>query len=215
MQSFNTLGIVAFERGDIERAEAAWRAALQEGRKMADRRTQTFVLNNLGEALCRSGRIEESQTCLTEARTLAHELGDRRAIAEVERNLGLVALRRGDDSADEILTRALAMAEEYGAKESIALAHRAMGQLRAQTLFTGADEVDRRAEESFLVAIDLFRDIGDEKDAARVLFDLGQHLVERGDVDTAKERLREARAIMRRIGLAELERVERTLLELG
>ncbi|MDQ3034018.1 MAG: tetratricopeptide repeat protein [Myxococcota bacterium] len=215
MQSFNTLGIVAFERGDVDRAEAAWRAALQEGRKMADRRTQTFVLNNLGEALCRSGRIEESQTCLAEARTLAHELGDRRAIAEVERNLGLVALRRGDEGADEILTRALAMAEEYGAKESIALAHRAMGQLRAQTLFHGADEVDRRAEESFLTAIDLFRDIGDEKDAARVLFDLGQHLVERGDVDTAKERLREARAIMRRIGLAELERVERTLLELG
>lgn len=215
MQSFNTLGIVAFERGEIDRAEAAWRAALSEARKMADRRTQTFVLNNLGEALCKMGRVDEAQASLEEARTLAHELGDRRAMAEVERNLGVVALRRGDDEADRILARALAMAEEYGAKEAIALAHRAMGQLRAQTLFDGAGEVDRRAEESFLVAIDLFRDIGNEKDASRALSDLGQHLLERGDVEGAKERLREARAIMRRIGLAELERVERTLLELG
>ncbi|AKF06412.1 tetratricopeptide repeat protein [Sandaracinus amylolyticus] len=215
MQSFNTLGIVAFERGDADRAEAAWRAALQEGRKMADRRTQTFVLNNLGEALGKAGRVDEAQASLEEARALAHELGDRRAMAEIERNLGLVALRRGDERAESILQRALAMAEEYGAKEAIALAHRAVGQLRAETIFDATGQIDRRAEESFLVAIDLFRDIGNEKDAARALSDLGQHLVERGDLDSAKERLREARAIMRRIGLAELERVERTLLELG
>lgn len=215
MQSFNTLGIVSFERGDIERAEAAWRAALQEGRKMADRRTQAFVLNNLGEALCRSGRLEEAKTCLDEARVLAHELGDRRAMAEIERNLGLVALRKNDDGAEAKLLAALEMAEKYGAKEAVALAHRAIGQLRARTMFDGAGEIDRRAEESFLVAIDLLRDIGNEKDAARVLHDLGQHLIERGDVEAAKERLREARAIMRRIGLAELEKVERQLLELG
>jgi tetratricopeptide (TPR) repeat protein len=219
MQSFNTLGIVAFERGDLERAEGAWRAALQEGRKMADRRTQTFVLNNLGEALGKSARYDEAHTCLVEARTLAHELGDRRAMAEVERNLGLVALHRGDERAEEILSSALRMAEEYGAKESIAAAHRAVGQLRAQTVFgagtTDSGGADRRAEDSFLIAIDLFREIGNEKDSARALHDLGQHLLERGDVDGARERLREARAIMRRMGLAELERVEATLLHLG
>ncbi len=215
MQSFNALGVVAFERGDVERAESAWRAALQEGRKMADRRTQTFVLNNLGEALGKSGRFDEAMACLEEARALAHELGDRRAIAEIERNLGLIALERGDENAAEILHCALEMAKAYGSKEAIALAHRAIGQLRAQTLVQLGDHSDRRAEESFLIAIDLFREIGDEKDAARALLDLGQHLATRGDAETAKERLREARAIMRRIGLAELERVEQTLLELG
>lgn len=215
MQSFNALGVVAFERGDVERAETAWRAALQEGRKMADRQTQTFVLNNLGEALGKSGRLAEAQTCLEEARVLAHELGDRRAIAEIERNLGLVALERGDVGAADTLHRALEMAEAYGSKEAIALAHRAIGRLRARTLVQLGDHADRRAEESFLIAIDLFREIGDDKDAARVLLDLGQHLALRGDAETAKERLREARAIMRRIGLAELENVEQTLLELG
>jgi Tfp pilus assembly protein PilF len=146
---------------------------------------------------------------------LAHALGDLRAMAEVERNLGLVALRSGDDGAEALLTNALRMAEDYGAKESIALAHRAFGLLRAQTLFDATGAVDRRAEESFLVAIDLFREIGDEKDAARALFELGQHMFERGDRETAGERLREARALMRRIGLAELQHVEETLRTIG
>jgi tetratricopeptide (TPR) repeat protein len=215
MESFNALGIIAFERGDLERAEAAWKAALEEARKVADRRMQAFVLNNLGEALCKSGRTDEAKACLEEARTLAHELGDRRSMAEIARNLGIVALRRGDDDAEARLTEALRLAEEYGGKEAIALAHQAMGELRAQTLFDAAGEVDRRAEDSFLIAIDLFREIGNEKDAARALHQLGQHLLERGDLEGARERLREARAIMRRIGLADLDRVEQTLLELG
>ena len=50
--------------------------------------------------------------------------------------------------------------------------------------------------------------------AARTLAQLGYHLIERGDVGSARERLGEARAIMRRIGLAELAKVEQTLAEL-
>ena len=41
------------------------------------------------------------------------------------------------------------------------------------------------------------------------------HLIERGDLETARERLSEARAIMRRMGLAELERIEQTLAQLS
>ncbi|HEY8431553.1 MAG TPA: tetratricopeptide repeat protein [Sandaracinaceae bacterium] len=215
MQVYNALGVVAFERGDIERAEACWRAALQEARKMADRHTQSFLLNNLGEALMTAGRLEEAEAHLREARELAHSLKNRRAMAEIERNLGLTALRKGDEQAERILMRALALAEEYGSLEAIGLAHRAIGQLRAQTLYDDKGEISRRAEESFLASIDTFREIGNEKEAARSLALLGYHLIERGDIESAKERLREARAIMRKIGLAQLAKVEATLEELG
>ena len=215
MQVYNALGVVAFDRGDTERAEMCWRAALQEARKMADRHTQTFLLNNLGELLMTAGRIEDAETHLLEARELAHSLKNRRAMAEVERNLGLTALRKGSSDAEKILLRALALAEEYGAKEALGLAHRAMGQMRGQTLFDDKGEISRRAEESFLASIDTFREIGDEKEAARSLAALGYHLIERGDIESAKERLREARAIMRRIGLGQLTKVEQTLEELG
>jgi hypothetical protein len=140
---------------------------------------------------------------------------NRRAMAEVERNLGLNALKQGKEDADRILLRSLALAEEYGSKEAIGLAHRAMGQLRAQTLFDDKGEPSRRAEESFLASIDTFREIGSEKEAARSLAQLGYHLVERGDVESAIERLHEARAIMRRIGVHDLAKVEQTLEELG
>lgn len=215
MQAYNALGVVAFERGDTERALEWWRAALQEARKMADRHTQTFLLNNLGEALTAAGRLDEAEAHLREARELAHDLENRRAMAEVERNLGLMALRRGDDDAERILMRALALAEEYGSLEAIGLAHRAIGQLRAQTLYDDKGEVSRRAEESFLASIDILREVGNEKEAARSLALLGFHLVERGDAEGARERLREARAIMRRIGLAQLAKVEATLRALG
>ena len=214
MQVYNALGVVAFDKGDDERAEACWRASLQEARKVADRHTQTFLLNNLGELLT-AKRPEEAEKLLLESRELAHELKNRRAMAEVERNLGLNALKQGRDDAEKILLRSLALAEEYGSKEAIGLAHRAIGQLRARVLFDDKGEPSRRAEESFLASIDTFRDIGNEKEAARSLAQLGWHLIERGDTESAIERLREARAIMRRIGLHDYVKVERTLEELG
>ncbi|MCB9591686.1 MAG: tetratricopeptide repeat protein [Sandaracinaceae bacterium] len=215
MQVYNALGVVAFDRGDNERAEACWRAALQEARKVADRHTQTFLLNNLGELLTTAGRAEEAQVLLEEARELAHEMRNRRAMAEVERNLGLNLLKQGHEDAEKTLLRALALAEAYGSAEAMALAHRAIGQLRAQTLFDDDGEVSRRAEESFLASIDTFREVGNEKEAARSLAQLGYHLIERGDVESAKERLREARAIMRRVGVHDQAKVEQTLEELG
>ena len=149
-----------------------------------------------------------------EARELAHEMRDKRAMAEVERNLGLNALKRGDEAAEKTLVRALALAEEYGTREAIALAHRGIGQLRAQTLFD-TDGTNRPAEESFLASIDTFREVGNEKEAARSLALLGYHLIELGDTETAIERLREARSIMRRIGVHDFEKVESTLADLG
>jgi muconolactone delta-isomerase len=88
-----------------------------------------------------------------------------------------------DDDAESVLLRAKELAQEYGSAESIALAHRVVGMWQAQTLFDADGEADRRAEESFLTSIDLLRQIGNEKEAARSLAELGHHLIERGDVE--------------------------------
>lgn len=215
MQSLNLMGIILFERGDRDASEAAWRACLQEARKMADRRTQTMVLNNLGESLASANKLAEARALLLEAQGLARDLQDKRGIAEVERNLGLVALALDDDQAQAILDRALVLAQDYGGKEAIARAHHAVARGRARTLFDQTGSADRRAEESFLQAVDLYRDLGNETEAARVTAELGRHLIERGDPEGAKERLREARAIMRRLNVPDVEKVEQTLLDLG
>ncbi|MBW2462790.1 MAG: tetratricopeptide repeat protein [Deltaproteobacteria bacterium] len=214
-QTYNALGIVAYERGDIKAAIASWKEALSAAEEMADARAQCFLLNNLGEAYLELGDIAEAKVALEEARDHAEMLGDKRGMAEVGRNLGRAAMRDNDDNAEESLAEALQMAKDYGSRDAIALVYRAFGVFRAQTLFDADGGVDKRAEEAFLASIDLFRDIGSEKEASRSLAELGYHLIERGDIETAKERLHEARAIMRQIGLRELERVERTLEEIA
>ncbi len=215
MQSHNALGVLAYDRGDLDGAIVAWRSALALANEIADRRSECFLLNNLGEALTSQGEHDEAREALLRARKLAATLRDRRAAAEIERNIGLLALRCGEESAKEHLERAFQFAVEYGGKEAIGLAHRAMGKLRSQTLFGGSGDEGGGAEESFLASIQVLREIGHEKEAARSIAELGYYLLERGQRGRARERLAEAVQIMRRIGLAESSRVERTLSELS
>ncbi len=216
LRSHNALGIVAYERGDRLGAVAAWRAALESARYIADRRTECLLLNNLGEVLTVLGDHEEGAAALEQAARLAEELGDKRSRAEILRNQAVLAMRRGDERVGQRMEEALQAAEDYGAIEMIARAHWALGQLHALRLYDEEGAETRSAEEAFLTAIDLFRTAGNEREAARTLLDLGQHLVEQGDMEQARERLREARGILRRMGAsADLDRVERTLVELG
>jgi len=215
MQSHNAIGVLAYERGNVDIAIESWRQGLELAREIADRRSESFLLSNLGEALLAAGKVTDAQESLEQARTLAQQLQDLRASAEVERLLGLVALKRGDDEASRLLARALELAEQYGGREAIGLAQRAIGQLRARTLFDESGAVNKSAEESFLASIESFRAIGNEREVARSLTELGQHLIERGDTEGARSRLQEALGIMQRIGLAESEKIARTLSELG
>jgi tetratricopeptide (TPR) repeat protein len=216
LQSHNALGVVAFERGERDRAVTAWRSALEQAREIGDRRSECFLLNNVGEARILDGVYDEAEVALERALSLAEEHGDKRALADIARNLGALALKRGDDDAGDRVERAYELAREYGGKEAVALAQRVVGSLRAQTLFDTGGASDRSAEEAYLASIDLFREVGNEREAARSLVSLANHLTERGELDAAKERLREARATFRRLGLTEdaLE-VDRTLNELG
>jgi tetratricopeptide (TPR) repeat protein len=210
------LAIVAYERGAHDEAVASWRSALTRARDTGDVRMQTFLLNNIGEAALEERRFDEASTTLSEAWELAESTGDLRARAEIARNLAMLSLRRDDDDAERRVVFALEIARSYGSKELIGLAQRALGILYGRTVFRASGEVDRRAEDALLSSIDLFVETGNEKEAARSTAELGLHLAERGDVENAIERLREARAVLRKLVLTkEAERVEVTLRDLG
>ncbi len=216
LRSHNALGVMAYERGDRAGAVVAWRAALERARDLADRRSECFLLNNVGEARIADGIYEEAEVALDRALGLARELGDKRALAEVLRNRGLLALRRGDEDAKERLQEALAAAEAYGGREAVALAQRAIGQLHARTLFDASGGVDTRAEEALLSSVEIFRELGNEREAARSLVELGKHLIERGEQEDGEEYLREARATFRRMGLVnEAATIDRQLSDVG
>ena len=216
LQSQNSLGVIAYERGDRESAVRAWREALARARELADRRSECFMLNNVGEARLADGAYEEADVALERASRLATDIGDKRALADVRRNQAVLAVRRIDDDASLKLEAALRAAQDYGLVEAVAFVHRAYGEHRSKTIFDADGVVNRTAEESFLTSIDLFRASGNEREAARSLVALGAHLVERGDNETARERLREARATFRHLGLeSDADRVGDTLEQLG
>lgn len=216
LKTHNGLGVVAFQRGDRAGAVRAWRAALEEAKQMADRRAECFLWNNVGEARLLDGAYDEAVVALERAHELAEGHGDKRALADILRNLAILALKRGDENAGSKMERAFEAAEEYGGTLALGLMHRALGQHRAQTLFDTDGAGAGVAEESFLTSIDLFREAGNEHEAARSLVELAKHLVERGDVEQAKERLREARATFRRMGLTdEAMATDKTLTDLG
>ncbi|MCC7539019.1 MAG: tetratricopeptide repeat protein [Deltaproteobacteria bacterium] len=214
----NHLGVVAFERGDRASAEAAWRAALERAREIGDRRMQSYVLNNLGELATRGGRVDEAEPLLREAQQLAQEMADLRASAEIERNLGILQLKKGNlAEARRTLERAVELAEQFGSRAAVAYAVRSLAECHAQTLFGGeSDDAGAPMAEQLLVkAAGLFDDMGSAREASRTIAELGFHLLERGDIDRAKETLTEARRRMRIAGLPELAKVESTLAELG
>lgn len=215
VQSRTAAGLLASERGDLEDALRLWREALDQAREMGGKRSECFLLIYIGEVLISQGAIEEAADHLKTSYGIAEKLGDRQALAEVQRVFGILAIRRGDTSASMTIERAKELAEDYGSSDGIARCYLALGQLRGQTLYDGTGNIDRSAEENFLESMRLFREAGNEKGFARALAALGYHLVERGDHKSARIRLREARSLMRRMGLGDLQRVEQVLAELG
>lgn len=215
VQSRIGLGRLAHQRGQVEEAVRIFREALEASREMDNRRFQTYLLFNLGEAYLGSGQLEGASAVLLEAKELAAEMRDQRALAEIERNLGLVALRRGDASAEPTLQAALALAVDYGTREALAHAHRAMGRLHARTLYDSTGAVVLRAEESFREGIRVFEECGNRPELARTEAELGYHLIERGELAEARTLLGRAHDRMKVLELPDLARVGQTLAELG
>lgn len=208
------LGRLAFQRGEIAEAIQVFSEALSAAREMDNQRLQTYLLDSLGEAYAANDQPDEAEAALHEAKALAEGMRDQRVLADIERNLGVVAFKRGDDSADATLAHALALAQTYGTREAIALVHLAIGRRRARTLFDTAGGSEGDAEASFREAIRAFRDAGNRHQEARAQAELALHLVEKGDRERAKELLRHAHETMQQLRLPEAEKTGETLAQL-
>ena len=200
LQSHNGLAAVAYECGDHQSAIRAWSSALQRARKIADRRSECYLLNNIGEAQMMEGAFEAASNALEQAFELATKQNDKRAIAEIRRNQASLALLQGQKDTSELMVEAATAAKEYGGMEVLALTHRTIGQFRAQTLFDTEEKSGASAEEAFVASIQAFQQLGNEKEATRSLAELAKHLVEKGQIDAARQRFQEAREISSRLG---------------
>jgi len=215
VQSQIALGAVLFDRGDLRHAHELWKATLEQAETLSDLRSQARVLTLLADHALVEERVQDARQLLLQAKRLAEQLAEPIALSHIERLFGQLKMKRGED-AQEILLQALELARTSGHRDTLGLAFRAMGQWHTRTLFDSTGQ-PRAAEalKLFDESLKCFRHSGNEKEIARTLAAIGVYQVEQGDWHAARGCLQEARAMMQRMKLSELEQVERLIQELS
>lgn len=211
----NVLGVLAFQRGDLDGAHRIWVAALAEAERIGALPLQALLLSQLGEAARLVGNRGEARTRFDAALGLARDLDDKRILSQTERHLGLLLLEGGETRPGrDHCERALELAEAAGIRVDIGRALIALGQVNAATLFDDTGHGERAAEDYFTRGVELFREIGNEAELASGLERFGKYRVERGDVDAGKKLLTEAEAIFRKLGMRAGDALRRVIGEL-
>ena len=95
LRSFNLLGAIGFEWGDLDGAAERFERALGAARSLGDRLMTARALNNAASVLHLRGDPEAALSRYREALLAYQTLGDRRGAAETYHNLGLVYREAG------------------------------------------------------------------------------------------------------------------------
>ena len=223
LQKELAFGRLAQHEGQLSQARDRYSHALTKARAMHARRTQCLLMHHLAEIHVALDEPGQAHTLLLKARILAHELSDHETLAVVQQKLALVALALEPEplSAAQQLTAALCAAREHGSPDAIAAALRGLARVQAHRAhhpsaagITGTVSADE-AECSFRESIRMFEESGNLHEAACTRAELGFHLAERDGGARARTALGEAQAALQPFPSPALERVTRTLEQLG
>ena len=90
------VGLLAYDRGQHERANALLNESLALARSLGDDRLASWVLIDLGIVATGEGDLERATSLYEEALVILRDLDDRRALGATMGNLGYVELLRGE-----------------------------------------------------------------------------------------------------------------------
>jgi predicted ATPase/DNA-binding SARP family transcriptional activator len=169
------LGVVAWKRGDLERARRNWDAALDSARQLGNAWHAGMALNNLGCVSLAEWDFDRAEQRFQEAIHLASDIGNKDLLAQPVAYLGELALRRGHyDEADARLREGLRLFQEIGESR---FAARVLGTLAELSLAQGdpAQAIVRCRE-----SIALLRTAGERYHLSQSITVLAQALVAQG-----------------------------------
>ena len=196
--AYNTLaqfGLMHWQFGDFDSAEAQLQQALTRIEAAGDLRRQLDILNNLGVVANGQANPAKALQYYERAEALAQRMGDRSGVAMLLNNQGNACLRSGDYvQAQQRAERAVALFVELQehAQQGMSLitlgeAFREMGQLES-------------AFETAHQAMSLLKTSGSRRGEAVVLENLGLIHAARGELEEAKQRTAEALALAQATG---------------
>jgi DNA-binding SARP family transcriptional activator len=165
------------------------RIALDSARKLADRRGEAWVLNNLGMVLGQQHQ-DDAVGYFERALTILREIGDKRDQGQAANNLAFTYLILGRyEEAVTALLGALELQREAGRRygEGVALCNLAEAYLELGRY----DEAMARSHE----ALTIVREVGSVRYEGYALYNLGRAHLELGRLDEAAGLFQEALAI--------------------
>jgi tetratricopeptide (TPR) repeat protein len=206
------------ERGEVAEARSGWTAALAEAEAIGALPLAAQALCHLGELAIAEGKLEEADRRLEHAAEIIDDIADRGLEAVARRLQAQVAIQAGREApARELAQQALAIATQAGLPEEEALSLVTLGEVLSASLYD-ADRTEvvetptsSPAEPYFRRAIELLRGLGSEAELAKARGAYGRFLVEHGQVGAGKDLLREALAVLTRLGTRHAADVERVL----
>lgn len=156
--------------------------------RCGDRVAESRLRCQLARAYLDLRRFEDAERECVLAAELARAAGNRHNESVALDQLGMAAQGRGDiDAAVAFFADSLVIEEELGIERGVALRHRRIGEA---LLEAGRDA---GAARHLAAARELFADLGDRKDEAKVMVGLARLDARAGDVATAMRRLERAR----------------------
>jgi tetratricopeptide (TPR) repeat protein len=112
-----SIGFLAREYGDFERARAPLTEALPRFAALNDREGQAWTLSNLGLLHAGEGRLAEAQRCQEQSLALYREVGVSAQVAVAFNHLGNLAAQTGDfTAASRWHEESLALARQLGSR---------------------------------------------------------------------------------------------------
>jgi len=112
----NSVGVLARQQGDYDRAVALSKESLDLFRELGDRAGIGLALSSLGAVALRRGESDRAATLLRESLSLRHEMGDRRAVAEGLEAMASVSVAQGrDERAARLFGAAESLRQQLGA----------------------------------------------------------------------------------------------------
>ncbi|MDH4130324.1 MAG: tetratricopeptide repeat protein [Gemmatimonadota bacterium] len=200
MRSFNLLGAIAFDRGQLEEAEACFARALEDARTLDDPRMTANTSNNLASVAHLQAHEEVAFSMYRTALLAYQRLGDRRGAAQSCHNLALAFRQQGNwMDAEAAAQQAIRHAEavgEPGLKGLVLMGRVELHLEMGETAFAGRELT--RAES-------LVREAGDETGLAEAIRLRALLALREGDLDGALAHALEAREAAARVGATQLE----------
>ncbi|MEU9701500.1 tetratricopeptide repeat protein [Streptomyces sp. NPDC047981] len=196
--ALHNLGLVRHLTGDNTAATRLQESALAIYRALGNRQGEANALHGLGRVCTATGQLSRALDRFGRALAIYRALGSRFGLANSLHGLGRVRHLSGDHStAADLLGEALGVVRAIGNRRGEAEVLNSMGALTADS--AGAAE----ALPHYRSALRLARQLPSPIEEGRALEGIAHCLGRTGDVSAARDTLRQAVSVYRRIGAAE------------